>query len=368
MKNISLAFTGDLCPGLRLRDVMSQKGVEYPFRHVQQRLASADIAIANLEGFVLDGVDLNTRARRMGVPTELALGLRNSGINAFCVANNHLMDSGEAGFDSTLSFLEEHALGYFGAGADADTARHPLTIETQAGVVAFLGYCDFSPHWASARRPGVAGLQPERVLRQVKNVAAKGYTVVVSLHADLEFSRHPAPWRVQLSRRLVDAGARLVIQHHPHVIQGVETYGNGLIAYSLGNFVFSVLDNQYQRRWPGTDEGLILRVDLDADNDQKPPRWAVEPLRINDEHCPEPLEGDEARSVMERFYRQCAELGDPHALRRHWLQRSRREARSRLTDAYWHLRRGQPARSWSELLAPFARSENRRWVRGVIGF
>lgn len=118
-------------------------------------------------------------------------------------------------------------------------------------------------HFAAAGSPGIAPLHPGFLLRQTREAAKQAKLIIVSLHADLEFTPYLSPRRIRLSRQLIEAGAHMVIQHHPHVFQGIETHKNGLIAYSLGNFVFSVNGNPYQENRPGTKESFVLQVKAD---------------------------------------------------------------------------------------------------------
>jgi poly-gamma-glutamate synthesis protein (capsule biosynthesis protein) len=100
----------------------------------------------------------------------------------------------------------------------------------------------------------IAMLDAERMSADVKDMLERADVVTVSMHAGWEYSRTPNPWQQKFARAAIDAGASIVVGHHPHVTQPVESYGNGLIFYSLGNLVF----DQFQRK--ETQRGAIADV------------------------------------------------------------------------------------------------------------
>lgn len=363
---IRLSFCGDLCLGLRVRTVIEQHGPDFPYRHLGSALSEADLTIANLECHLSNPAGLGHRNGRMAIAPEQARGLCGSGIKLVNLANNHVMDNGEAGLRATLDALDAWGLPHFGAGHRLSQAENVLYLKHEGLRLAFIGACDFSPHFASDASGGIAPLDEPALLARVREACGQADAVIVSLHADVEFSPHPAPWRIRLSRQLVEAGARLVIQHHPHVVQGVETYRNGLIAYSLGNFVFSVADNAYQSRWPGTREGLLLHVTLDPDTPDAPPSWSITALGIDDTHSPYPLEGEALDGFIARFDTLCSELTHPDTARQGWRTRARAEYLSRLKDAYWDVRRGRVRGALAEL-ACLRRPEYRRIASDLLG-
>jgi poly-gamma-glutamate capsule biosynthesis protein CapA/YwtB (metallophosphatase superfamily) len=162
------------------------------------------------------------------------------------------MDFGASGLRSIMEHLDKCGARYFGAGMTLGEAEAPLDIEIAGLRLALLGAPEFTASWASEDRPGLAPLSERRVLHRIVEAKKKCDFVIVFLHADLEFVRHPAPCRQRLCRRLIEQGADMVVQHHPHVCQGLERYGGGLIVYSLGNHVFQVRGVEYLDR-RGTD-------------------------------------------------------------------------------------------------------------------
>lgn len=362
---LRLSFTGDLCLGLRVRDTLAEQGLQRLFAGLGNSLAHSDAVVTNLECY-LSPLAVPGRKGRMAAPPEFADALPAAGIRVVGLANNHVLDHGASGLATTLAALDARQILHYGAGSDLTAAERVLTLEMGGQRIALLGACDFSPFHAQPQAAGVAPLEEARLLTRVRNAAQDHGIVVVTLHADVEFSNHPGPWRIALSRRLIDAGARLVIQHHPHVTQGVERYRHGLIAYSLGNFVFAVNDNAYQRPWPETRRSMILHVDLPRDpHGDAELDWHVQAIGIDDEHCPYLLEEEAAAAFHQHFTQLCTDLQQPDTVQRHWAPHARSEWTARLKDAYWDVRRGKFRRALDELRC-LRRPEYRRMLRGLL--
>ena len=135
-----------------------------------------------------------------------------------------------------------------GWGENIFEARRPRILEIKGVKVAFLAYTEVGegftytrvPHqWAATPElPGAAPVRADFLRQDVKTARGEADLVIVSMHWGKEYDHRPTDFQKALGRIAMDAGADLVIGHHPHVIQGIEFRGRGVIAYSLGNFVF----------------------------------------------------------------------------------------------------------------------------------
>ncbi len=99
----------------------------------------------------------------------------------------------------------------------------------------------------------------DQMVEDVKGLGKRCDVVIVSMHAGFEYQPQPNAQQRQFARAAIDAGAAMVVGHHPHVTQPVEVYGNGVIFYSLGNLAF----DQFQRK--ETQRGLIADVRFEGD-------------------------------------------------------------------------------------------------------
>ncbi len=215
-------------------------------------LRGADFLVGNLEGPVSARGSPNPRKRFLfRMPPGTGRSLLDAGFDLVLFANNHAFDYGPLAFADTLRELDEAGLPFVGAGADGSAALARRRLEARGGgPLVFIGFAayprerlGFTTEEAAAGpgRPGI-NADEEATIAAVRAAAAAGETVVVLAHGGDEYVPSPPPYLRERYHRFADAGAFLVIGSHPHVLQGVEARGESLIAYSLGNFLFTGLE------------------------------------------------------------------------------------------------------------------------------
>lgn len=323
---ITLAAVGDTCICGYIRDNIRKYGAGWPFERVRDALR-ADLVFGNLECVAYKpGVPEPQARLQMIMDWNEGAGLKEAGFSVLGLANNHILDFGAEYATQTAEFCESQGIAHVGFGQDQAQARQPVILERGGIKVGFLTYVEDFPVLKRRVTPGPAYISEPNILEDIDELKDSGAdVVVVGLHADVEFVDWPAPHRVAMSRRLVDAGADVVLEHHPHVTQGVEAYGDGLIAYSLGNFVFPVHGNDYQRNGsPWTDKSFILRVTLGKEGYVS---HELVPIQIEEGGRPAVMAADAANAFLERHERISADLADPEALERAWLETARRYVR-----------------------------------------
>lgn len=230
------------------------------FRLIQPIIAGADSSFVNLEcpftkhpPVVKKTYPMHCEPRRLGYVVR-------AGFNLFSLANNHSMDAGVDGVRDTLATLrrlrrKNRPLWWAGTGETRAAARRGVRVKLPGKNVTLTL---FAVSYTAS--PQVGSMYDPTLLRRVAR-AAKDSVVLVSVHNGWEYYHVPRPSAVRRYRRLVDAGATLVIGHHPHVVQSVERYKKGLILYSLGNFSFgSYTTSNYARR--ARMYSMIARVTL----------------------------------------------------------------------------------------------------------
>jgi poly-gamma-glutamate synthesis protein (capsule biosynthesis protein) len=174
-------------------------------------------------------------------------GLRSSGIDAVSLANNHSLDYGRAALLRMIDSLRSAGIAFAGAGANLDSAARPIVARLRTCTLAVVCFSRLATgdQFAGTGRPGVAtAYNPARLVAEIERARLSTGVVAVFLHWGRERSTMPMPVQRELARRCIDAGAVLVVGCHPHVLQGFEFYRGGLIAYSLGNFVFTNRDRR----------------------------------------------------------------------------------------------------------------------------
>jgi poly-gamma-glutamate synthesis protein (capsule biosynthesis protein) len=285
MTTISFGAVGDislgdhpLCAGFGTHSQLRGRDAKEIFGHVAGALAASDFVFGNLE------CTLSELGKREGDYHSIQMrgqpgyieGLKHSGFTALNVANNHSMQHGEENFEDTTAILEAHGITVCGL-ASKRTHRAELAETVVKGLrLGLLGY-SLRPRQYFTQQPLYAEGVAEEMVEDVRRVAKQCDAVVVSVHWGDEFIDVPAPGEVVLARALVDAGAALIIGHHPHVLRGVERYRHGIIVYSLGNFVCDMLWDSSLR------ESAIFRCRLSKEGATDP---TIVPVWINDTSQP----------------------------------------------------------------------------------
>lgn len=245
-----------LAVGDVLMDDTEAAGID-PFAAVRPALAGADLAVVNAEMAIAGGGVPEPKAFTFRALPSAAARLAGAGVDVASLGNNHSLDFGPEALLETVAHLRAAGVATVGAGADADEAFAPAGF-TVAGVrVAVLGASRVLSrrHWAAGEGPGVASAYDERrLLAAVRAAAARADVVIVAVHWGREGSPCPEPAQERLGAALLGAGASVVLGSHPHVLQPIVGDSRGVLAYSLGNFVF-----HHRRGAPGESGVLEVR-------------------------------------------------------------------------------------------------------------
>jgi poly-gamma-glutamate synthesis protein (capsule biosynthesis protein) len=288
----------------RVKALVHAKGGEAPLRHVASRLEAADLAIGNLES-TLSGRGTRNAAKDVtfrGHPDGIE-ALRAAGFDAVSLANNHVLDYGPKPLADTVKALDESGIGHSGAGEDQDAAWEPATLHSREASVADLAFSHIVPAGfiAQSDRAGLASgkFDPERVEKAVRRAKRTHDYVIVSFHWGVEYEADANATQRKWAKRVIDAGADMVLAHHPHVIQGIEFYKGRMIAYSLGDFVF----DHYSRE---TGESFILEAELGPDGT---PSAVAVPVYLDTDGSPDIVTGKAAARILKRLKRISAPFG-----------------------------------------------------------
>ena len=363
---ITLCFVGDYCLAGYTPDKANQQSPTCA--KCQAAVESADLAIANLESCLVD--EDSSCGRFMAGPESRCKPVAGSGFDVFTLANNHIMDCDEQGLEFTRRYLDTNGIATVGTADTSAEVNVPLIMNCDDKRIAIFAVTDASHYKARRNKAGVAPLQPNRLRKAVRGVRADVDLVIVCVHSDLEFTNYPAPWKVRLSKRLVEDGANLVVHHHPHTLQGIETYNGSLIAYSLGNFVFPVHGRKYMANKDGNvDESIILLADLHfADDGRASVAHRLLPVVIGKDNLTKVAEGARAESIVKKMSGYSEALGDVEYLRRHHFDMCRKEVRRFTRGTYYAVRKGGIKEAFDYLRVHFFTSMHRNWMRGFLTF
>ncbi len=304
-----IAAAGDTMLDRGVALALHERGEGWAFSGAGEILRLADIAFVNLE------TSVSYRGSRMpgkGIwfrtsPERLPL-LKEAGIDMVSAANNHIMDYGEVSLLDTLSHLDEAGIMHVGAGKDLKAARLGRIFQIKGLKVGFLAYSDFwdifwTPEYrrtfaASADEPGMAPAIRAFMEEDIRRLKLLSNFVVVSVHWGDEYMTMPNAKQVERAHAAIDAGADVVLGHHPHVLQPFEAYKSGIVFYSLGNFVFD-------QKKPRTTESIIALIRLEKG---RPPEAEVVPMRITDSR-PAPMGRADGSELLHRLSDGSALLG-----------------------------------------------------------
>jgi poly-gamma-glutamate synthesis protein (capsule biosynthesis protein) len=241
-KNVStirIAAVGDLLLTCQPESTAPQRGLEALSAEILQLFASCDIVFANLECTLHSDNKVTSEPRVFSSEAQIR-SLKNSGISIVTLGNNHSFDGKDEGFQQLVTLLKELDIPYCGAGKNLKEAQAPTILEVNGKTLAFIAVVDKTSgmtRFAGQETSGVAQLHTGEVCSSIQKLREQVDYVIVSPHWGEERFRHPSPTQIQQAQAFIDAGATLVLGHHPHVLQGMEQDRKAAVFYSLGNFL-----------------------------------------------------------------------------------------------------------------------------------
>ncbi|MGI5817668.1 MAG: CapA family protein [Armatimonadota bacterium] len=234
-RSFTMVAVGDVMLDRGVWRLIQANGPQSILEKVRDDLRSADITFANLESPLASSgphapMDCIFRADPRAVDVLL-----DGGIDIVSVANNHTLDAGVAGLMETLDHLDRAGIAYCGAARERDDSWGPTRFEVNGVMLGFVGCTDLSFAHGSWAKVDAEMTQFAGHIRAAKEQCE---LLVVSIHWGNEYQTVPTERQRSVARTAVEAGADLVIGHHPHVLQGVGQHNGAPILYSAGNFVF----------------------------------------------------------------------------------------------------------------------------------
>ena len=281
---VSIIFTGDILLDRGVRRQIETSGVESLFApDVDSLFRQADVVVGNLECPV---TRVEAPVQKLycfrGEPQWLD-ALKAHGFTHLNMANNHTVDQGRRGLRDTWQNVSRAGMVAVGAGENMAEASRPVLLASAPREVWLVASLRMSlenfPFLKD--RPCVSQLPFDSLVTQVQRLRAEKprAVIVVSLHWGAEHTLKPVPQQRQQARRLVDAGADLLVCHHTHTLQTVEEYRGKRIYYSIGNFIFDPSQ-------PVNRQSCVVRLNVTADD------LSVETLPVTIDNCTPRLQGE----------------------------------------------------------------------------
>jgi poly-gamma-glutamate synthesis protein (capsule biosynthesis protein) len=252
---------GDICPIERNAAMFESGDAEGLFHDLLQDFDRADLVIANLECPLIEQPTPIAKAGPVfGQSTACINGIRAAGIDALCLANNHVFDHGPQGVEATLQTCRRAGVLTVGAGANLDEARQ-LLVRTVGGVR--VGVLAMAEHEFSIATRDTPGANPLDLIDFVRNAAANREVcdyLIVLLHGGAEFLTLPSPRLKETCHFLIEMGAHAVIVQHPHSIGGYERYRERHIVYGQGALV---MDEAIYRCMKSFHDGMLVSLSIE---------------------------------------------------------------------------------------------------------
>ena len=272
---VILTFGGDAVLGGRevyyrrddsLMAYVSQYGMAYPFSGLQEYFSTDDLTCVNLECVIKpdgSGENKNKEWRFRGLPEYTSI-LTEGSVELVNIANNHTIDYGEAGYQATISYIDD-VVAWCGR-------NHPVSIDIKGHKFGFGG-C----------RETTYKNDPDVISRDIQQLKDMGCEFIIyQCHWGTEYDPHFNALQQTMAHACVYAGANLVIGHHPHVVQGIDYIGDVPVIYSLGNLCFGGTIELDERGY----DAILLRAEITFRDDKPDVGIRIIPI-LTSSHYPE---------------------------------------------------------------------------------
>lgn len=306
---LKINIFGDICPvdGVKPLDVKIEEDA---------------LTIANLECALTNCPKPVKKAGPvLYAPDSFAVSLKTWGIDAVSLANNHIRDCGDEGVKSTLEVCHAQGIETFGAGMTEEEATKPLVYEKNGLKVGFLSFAEKEFNYEHAGKAGAVAFDPYESLDAIRELRKDVDAVIVLYHGGIEHYIYPSPLLQKKCRKMVEAGADVVLCQHSHCIGTREHYAGGEILYGQGNSLFG-----YRKGDDSWNHGLLAKVNVSASGvDVK-----YDALETMSDGSVSMAPQNVAEKILDRLEKESAKLEDEHFLAEQWKAFCRKNAPSYL--------------------------------------
>lgn len=252
-------------------------------------LSQADYRIVNLEmPLVNSPAPIKKNGSALCGKTQAINGYKSLNIDLVTLANNHIMDQGKVGLQSTLNTLNLGKIAYLGVGNNLKEASKPYLFECSGKKIGVYACVEHEFSCAEETAPGANPFDPLESFDHVVELKKECEFLIVLYHGGKEYYRYPSPMLQRVCRKFVEKGASLVVCQHSHCIGCEEKYLSGTVVYGQGNFLFNSCDGSTEQT------SLLLKITDSFDIEYIPLEKFGNGVRL--------ARGDSARNIIEEFY------------------------------------------------------------------
>lgn len=230
-------------------------------KEIMDILSNSDFRIFNLEVPLTDKISpIDKFGANLIASTKTITGIKKINPSLFTLANNHILDQGVKGLNSTIKLLNDNNINYIGAGSNLSEAKKPYIIEKDGLKIGIYACAEHEFSIATDKKHGANPFDALESLDHINVLKSECNFVIVLYHGGKEHYRYPSPNLRKVCRKICDKGADLVLCQHTHCIGCEEKYNSSTIVYGQGNFLFDAASNEY---W-----ATSLLIDLEVDKDK----------------------------------------------------------------------------------------------------
>ena len=261
----------DVVPYSRHRQALIDGNIDAVIDNgIKEILQSADYRVVNMElPLIEENTPIEKCGPNLGAKTEAIKGYQALNVDLVTLANNHVLDHGKKGFDSTIKTLNSANIPYVGAGYTYEEAYKPKIVELGGKKIGFYATCQHEFSWIQDYGFGSNGFDPLESLDHLVELKKQADYVIVLYHAGVEHYPYPTPRMQKECRKMIEKGADLVVCQHTHCVDCEEKYKGGTICYGQGDFIFDHGNSEALRK------SLLVSVDFD-ENEFKVNYHAIE--------------------------------------------------------------------------------------------
>lgn len=260
-----IAGVGDMMVGRGVQEILIyyKDGLARVFADTLPILQGADLTLGNLEGAITYHNEILPKTYNFKFDKKVLSPLKNAGFDYLMINNNHVFDYGQKGFLDSINALKEAGIATSGVGKNYEEASKFYITKVKNQNVAIISVgaypkersgFDGANVAATGENPGVLW-KNDKIFQSVKELKNQGMLIIASVHDGDEYGFKTNEAQKDFAEKLIDSGVSLVLESHAHVLQPIQRYKDGIIAYGLGNFVFPGMEEI-----PGATESLVLRV------------------------------------------------------------------------------------------------------------
>ncbi|WP_299111132.1 CapA family protein [uncultured Winogradskyella sp.] len=261
-EEITIIIGGDVYPKGKVEPYFINGQAEDIFNDVLPIFKEADYTVVNLECPLADKeIPILKDGAALRAVTKTVNGMKASGIDAVNLSNNHILDQGAQGIDSTINTLSDNQIAYFGAGKNLEAASETHIVTIKGKKIAFLGVAEHEFTIATETSHGANPLHIPNNIRQIRALRKQVDYIVMLYHGGKEHYVYPTPNQQNISRFFIEEGVDIIIAQHSHIAGSYENYMGKPIVYGQGNFLFEKLSRNYKSWF----EGLIVKLKLNSD-------------------------------------------------------------------------------------------------------